>query len=270
MDWKALIGAKSFDELMAEAQQRLTDKNSGITNWNNGGIFKTLTAVAVQGLADFFVLLVDKIVPMGFIDYAKGVWLDLKVKEVSIERRQAKKAVGIVTFGRDVAGPAKVIPAGSIVKTDTASDGQELRYFTTQEVILAQDVLTAAVTVRAEFEGARYNVGQGYIKHLVTHVEGIDYVANSSNWVTEEGADPEDNDSLNARYKLKWNELATGSTRLAYISWAMSVPGVLDADADDMNPRGPGTVNVYIVGPDGTPTQSLIDQVLAAIALKRP
>lgn len=269
VDWKALIGAKTFDELVEESRQRLIDKGSSITNWNIGGIFRTLTELAMQAVADLHALLV-KIVPMGYAKTATGQWLDLAAEDIMVTRHQEQKTVGHILFGRLQPGPSIRIAANSIVKTDMAADGDELRYFVSTETVLPENALAVFVPAQAEFAGARYNVGQGYIKNLVTHIDGIDYVTNAADWITEEGADREEDEPYRERYFLKWDELSTGSTGQAYASWARAVTGVTDAAVNDRNPRGQGTINVYITSADGQPSQDLIDAVIAAIDKKRP
>ncbi|MDR3561914.1 MAG: baseplate J/gp47 family protein [Negativicutes bacterium] len=269
IDFRSLIGAKAFSDLVDQARQQLATKASQITNWNVGGIFRTLTELAMQGLSDLYDLLVS-IVPMGYVQYATGTWLRLKVAEIGIEALLAQKTQGNVTFGRNQVGLAIPIPSGSIVKTDLSSLGDELRYFTTADMILPANALEIQVPVLAEFEGSKYNVGQGYIKNLVTHIDGIDSISNSPDWVVSEGADEEDDDSIRSRYYLKWNELATGSIALAYVSWAKSVAGVMDVAVNDRHPRGQGTVDVVITSTNGLPTQTLIDSVTAYIDTKRP
>lgn len=269
MDFKSLIGAKDFDELTLEAQQRHAAKNSKITNWNIGGIFRTLTQLAMQGIADLYGLLV-KVAPMGFVQHAKNEWLDMNAAEVGVFRKEAKKTAGIVIFGRNDAGQAVRIDAGTIIKTDMTNDGEELRYFTTQTVIMPEGTLECEVPVTAEFAGARYNVAQGNIKNIVTYISGIDYVKNSASWVTEEGADTETDESLLQRCLLRWDELATGSTAAAYESWAKKINGVVDVSVNDRFPRGPGTVDITITGTNGVPTEELKAEVKAFIDTKRP
>jgi uncharacterized phage protein gp47/JayE len=269
VNWKTLLGAKTFDELIEESRQRLIAKGSSITNWNIGGIFRTLTELAMQAVADLYALLV-KIVPMGYAKTATGQWLDLAAEDIMVPRHLEKKTVGLALFGRLQPGPGVRIEVNTIVKTDMASDGDELRYFVTAETMLPEGALEVAVPVKAEFAGARYNVGQGYIKNLVTHIDGIDSVSNAAAWITEEGADQEEDEPYRERYFLKWDELSTGSTGQAYVSWARAVTGVMDAAVNDRNPRGQGTINVYITSTDGQPSQDLIGDVIAAIEKKRP
>lgn len=184
------------------------------------------------------------------------------------------KTQGRVLFSRsgetDDLNMVVVISAGSIVKTNILDDGKELRYFVTQEMILASGETSIAVPVEAEFAGSAYNVGDGYIRVLVTHIPGIDAVTNSADWLTLEGADEESDISLRRRYQLRWHELSTGSTAKAYESWAYTIPGVIDVSVDDEHPRGDGTVDVIIASTTGAPTEALKNSVKAYIDTKRP
>lgn len=269
MDFRQLIGHKTFEVLVQEALQRLKNAGSRISNLNIGGIFRTLTELAMQGLADLYNLLGD-VVSQGFIDSATGAWLDLKVAEVGIARNLAVKTEGNITAGRADTSAVAVIPVGTIMATERSPQGEELRYFVTQEVIIPKLVAEAQVPVRAEFPGSRYNVSDGMISKLTTHIAGIDYVRNDSGWITTEGTDEETDEALRERYRLRWNELSQGGTRLAYISWARTVSGVADVAVDDQFPRGQGTVDVIITGSGGAPSQALIDQVQAYIDERKP
>lgn len=269
IDFKNLIGYKTFDDLRQSAFERLQAAGSKITNLNIGGVFRTLLELAMQGLADLFTLLLS-VVPMGYVQYATGIWLDLKVAEIGLSRKLAGKTEGVITFGRNQTGNIVKIDAGTIVKTALNQSGQELRYFVMQDTYMPSDALEITVPVQAEFEGSQYNVGAGIITTIVTYIPGIDYINNSANWVTKEGSDEEDDESLRARYYLRWNELSTGSTAAAYESWAKSITGVTYAKVQDRFPRGPGTVDVIIAGAGGVPSPELIAMVAQYIETKKP
>ena len=189
MNWRELIGIKSFSELIDDARLKLAAGDSKITNWTVGGVFRTLIEVCCWGLAQLYSLLLT-VIPMGFLEYATGKWLDLKAADVDVTRRIAVKTQGRVLFSRsgetDDLNMVVVISAGSIVKTNILDDGKELRYSVTQEMILASGETSIAVPVEAEFAGSAYNVGDGYIRVLVTHIPGIDVVTNSADWLTLE------------------------------------------------------------------------------------
>ncbi|OUM97878.1 MAG: hypothetical protein BAA04_11355 [Firmicutes bacterium ZCTH02-B6] len=269
MDWKALVQFKTYETLVAEALNKLRARGSRITDVNKGGVFRTLVELASQGVSDLYGLILS-VVPQGFVIYARGRWLDLHCAGMGLTRFPATRARGIVIFGRHKPGGNVVIRAGRVVKTGVGPSGRELRYLVEEETILPEGALEVAVPVRAEFEGASYNVGPGYIDRIVTHIPGIDYVYNPEGWLVEEGVDEEDDESLRQRYLARWDELATGATRAGYMAWARSVPGVMDVSVDDRFPRGPGTVDVIIMGPAGMPSQELIDAVQAYLETRKP
>ena len=269
MNWKELIGAKDFNELVTIARLKLGEMNSSITNWSIGGVLRTLIELSCYGLSGLYTLLI-KIVPMGFLKYATGKWLDLKADELGLSRHQARMAEGYIVFSRIESGVSVKIPARSIVKTQTTATGQEFRYFTKEEVILTEDELSVKVPVISEFEGAAWNVGNNYIRILVTHIAGIDSVYNESEWITLEGLDTETDDKLRERCYLQWYELSTGSTAKAYESWVYKVEGVIDTAIIDTHPRGGGTVDIIVVGANGAPSEALKEAVKNYVDTRRP
>jgi uncharacterized phage protein gp47/JayE len=267
VDWKTLIGHKDRDTLLAGALSELKASGSKITNLNAGGVFRTLAELSMQGAADLYDLL-TAVVPQGFASDATGQWLDAKCAEVGIARKPATKTEGLVVFGRAAAGSSVVVPAGAIGQTASGLD-PELRFVVTEETVIPAAELEYPVPVRAEFAGADYNVGAGLIATLVTYIYGVDYVRNDADWITTEGADEETDDSLRARYFLRWLEIAQPGNKDSYVFWAMSVAGVTSVTVDDAQPRGQGTVDVIIYG-SGAPSQALIDAVTEYIEDRRP
>ncbi|MCL4514159.1 MAG: baseplate J/gp47 family protein [Firmicutes bacterium] len=268
MDFKSMISWKSLDDLRVETFKRLQDLKSKITNLNTGGIFRTLLELSLQGLADLYDLLLV-VLPQGFPQYATGQWLDSKAAELGLTRHPSTKAEGVVIFGRQGTQGNVLIPVGTIVRTDLSAKGEELRFFTTAETILLDGSLQVSVPVRAEFEGSQYNVGAETIHNLVTHVSGIDFVRNDASWLSKEGTDVESDDSLRERYTLRWFELATGSVKRSYISWAKEVAGVEDVLVERA-PRGANTVDVIILGSGSSTSSALVSQVQTYINERAP
>lgn len=269
VDFRELLGLKDLKTLLEEFFDRFRALGGRVTNLNPGGVFRTLAESALEPVAELHDLL-EQVVRQGFASYATGQWLDLKAQEVGLTRLAAKKTRGMVTVFREDASSPVVIPAGTVVKTEPGPDGESLRYFVTSDVVLPAGQAQGSVPVEAEFPGKRYNVGEGYITVLETHITGIDRVSNGANWITEEGADEESDEELRQRYFLRWNELALGGTDASYISWAKAVPGVVDVAVNSQHPRGQGTVDVIITGPEGAPSGELIQQVQDYIDQRRP
>lgn len=268
LDFKALIGHKDFDALRQEAFTRLRSAGSKITNLNVGGAFRTLLELCMQGLSDLYDLMAD-VTKQGYLHYATGQWLDLRAEERGLTRIAATKTTGQVVFGRLAPQGAVRVPKGTIVKTDVGVDGEDIRFVTTQDAVLADGIAEIAVAVEAEFAGAAGNVGAGMVKHLATYVAGIDYVRNDADWITSEGADEENDEALRSRCVLRLSELAHGATAKSYESWALANAGVADVAVVDAA-RGAGTVDVIIASTSGVPSQTLIDTVQAYIDERRP
>jgi uncharacterized phage protein gp47/JayE len=271
VDWKGLAGTLDFDEERIKLFQALKEKGSKITNLNIGGVARTVyLELPAQSLADLQDLLLA-VLPQGFTKHATGGWLDLCAGEYGVARRMERHAEGVVSFMRNSMVPGNIrIPKGTIVKTPTGPDGRELRFFSTQEAVLLADTDGIEVPVEAEHPGSIYNVGEGYICELVTHVGGIALVSNAENWLAREGSDTEGDEDLRERCVLRWHELSQGSTKYAYMSWALTVKGVREAVILDQHPRGQGTVDVVLISAAGAPTESLIAEVQGFIDTKRP
>jgi uncharacterized phage protein gp47/JayE len=269
VDFRKLFDYKDFGALVEDALNKLKSYGTKITNQNVGGVWRTLTEAAMQGIADVYDLLID-MVPQGYAVYAEGQWLDLKCEDIGLHRHDATKTEGAVTFRRLNTSGSVVIPSGTVVKTEIAPSGDTLRYITTADGIMADGQTEIDVPVAAEFEGAQYNIGPGMITEIVTYVSGIDGVQNKEGWISKEGTDRESDDSLRERYFLKWSQIAVGDPAEKYVSWAKEVPGVVEVKVDDQLPRGQGTVDVIITGPEGIPSQALIDAVQSYIEPRKP
>ena len=229
----------------------------------NKGIARGLIELFAWGLWQLYNFL-DVIHRQAIPLESTGEWLDLHAAQVNEARKAATKARGNVLFLRgDQAGNIR-IPAGRIVRTLPDGKGEIYRYVTDELVVLPEGADSVAVPVTAEEYGRGANAAVGQICELVTPVEGIAGVTNAADWLTEEGADEESDASLQARYVLAWQKQA-GVTRAAYEAAAYSVPGVMDVYVADQHPRGEGTVDVIIQGSAGIPTQSLLDEVRAAL-----
>ncbi len=195
---------------------------------------------------------------------ATGEWLDTHAAQVDEKRKPATKARGNVLFLRgDGTGNIR-IPAGRIVRTLPDGKGDIYRYVTDELAVLPEDAASVAVPATAEEYGQGANAAVGQICELATPVEGISGVTNTADWLLEEGADAENDASLQRRYVLTWQSKA-GVTRAAYEAAALSVPGVVDVYVADQHPRGEGTVDVVVMGTAGMPTEKLLTDVRAAL-----
>jgi len=268
-DWRTLLGARTGDQVLQTAFERLAQAGSRITNLNVGGVFRTLLELASDGLGDLYDLLVA-VAPQGFASTATGAWLTLLARDRGLTRIAAATTAGRVRFSRAGAAGNLVIPANVLLRTPLSAQGERLEYLTTAETVLPDGASSVLVPITARAVGARYNVAPGLISELVAHVPGIVAVANEADWITSEGRDAETDAELRLRTLNRWPALARGATAAAYATWAREVSGVVDVAVDDDFPRGEGTVDVVVMGEAGAPSDDLLAAVQALLDTRRP
>jgi uncharacterized phage protein gp47/JayE len=260
---------KTYSQLVAELLTAIGSRTP-LTNFNVGSVIRTLTEVVAEVVGELYAFGADML-RQGFLDTATGTWLERKAAEYAVTRNPAVKTQGRVVFSRNVARNTNVpIPAGTIVATPKDQAGVEYRFFTTAAAVLPANQLSVEVLVDAETAGQAWNVGSGAISKMKTYIAGVDAVNNATGWLDVVGADAENDTSLRQRCYLAWEELSQGGTAAAYISWALSVPGVRSAYVDDDLPRGDGTLDLYIIGEAGPPDAALLDAVQAVVDANRP
>jgi len=199
-----------------------------------------------------------------FPSTAVGEYLDLHAAERGLTRRQATKATGYAAFyPSEETHDSILIPAGTIVSTIAGMR----RYVTDSDVTLSasQDYVTAPITAIAE--GADYNAVAGMLGIIVTPVIGIGRVVNGS--PITGGADTESDEALRARVKASYETISNGANAAYYQSLAMSVSGIGSASVVG-GARGAGTVNVYVLGSDGsTVTAAKLSEVQTLLSAER-
>lgn len=248
------------EELKNTIEEELKEEGFVITNFRTGGIFYTLLMILLQIRIELVKLLRTVLNNM-FVSHAEGVWMELKAADFSKKRKKPTKAKGYVFVERDAPGEAVRIAKGDIFKTEQDINGEELRYLVVEEAILQKDSLSQKVLIEAEKEGSKYNVSQGQIKKSLTHIEGVDRVNNPTDWLTQEGSDLEDIESLRERTLNSWAELSTMPISDKYKNACEAVDGVLFIRVDDMHPRGQGTVDIIVTSTAGGATEGLLDKV---------
>ncbi|WDV47149.1 baseplate J/gp47 family protein [Clostridiaceae bacterium M8S5] len=239
----------------------------------------------------------DEILNNGFALTAKGDYLDKKVAEQGLQRRQATKATTYVEIrGKE----GTKIPKGCIVASDTATykviemkdipkviNNNNLNpYF--GENVLKMDAIKAVdsiavdnvsvstviesgkanVLVECEQSGKIGNAPVGAIKHFPVTIAGLKSVTNKKDVIN--GYNEETDEELRERYFEKVRTPATSGNRYHYKNWAKEVPGVGDAKVKPTW-NGAGTVKVVIINSNKTVAdETLINAVKAHIEENRP
>lgn len=268
---------KTYTEVRDDLIQGVVDSTS-ITNLNPGSVIRTILETIAKAFSETYKLIYT-VTRAGFIQTAEGKWLDLKVRELGLLRKQGQKTSGYITFYRNEPKDENItIPAGTIVKTGKNSEGQEYRFKTLDEVILSAGELEVFTLMEADQVGSEYNVGKETITKVTTHIAGINGVVNKNvnigagqrSWQVRVGTNTENDDDLRHRAIYRWDELGVGGTADAYRSWALQVDGVKSVQILDDFPFGPGTVGMVISAENGLPTPELLEQVHDAVKTRKP
>lgn len=256
---------KSFEDIVKSGLTYIRD-NSDITNFNKGGVARTLVGVLALVVSELYNMLAY-ILKQAFVETATGYWLERHARQVGLERKKARVTKGVFRFSREVAKTNNItIPKNTPVATEIDAGGNVYRFFTTKEAILLANTTYIDVDVIAEYAGSVYNIEAQTRLQITVHIAGVDGVSVLESWITSEGADEESDTSLRNRIRLKWSELS-GCTASAYLSWVLSHASVVSAWVDHSQPRGDGTLDIYILGPNGIPSASLILEIQKLVDL---
>jgi uncharacterized phage protein gp47/JayE len=261
----AVLPVPDLEELKDAKIEELKEEGFAVTNFHSGGVFYTLLMIVLRIKIEL-IELGRSVLNNMTVTNSSGAWLDLKTADYAKKRKKAQKVQGLVTVSRtDQDGEAVKIAKGHVFKTIKDVNGEELRFFTLEASVLQKGARAVDVRVEAESEGSRYNVPEGQITRTLTYIGNVT-ISNGKDWITQEGSDTEDDDSLRLRSLRSWSELGQRATEDAYINAAEAVPGVLFAQADCDHPRGQGTVDVIVTGTAGEATEGLLNSVREAVS----
>jgi len=237
------------------------------TAWQDGRIQKTI----VKTLALFGADYTEKtkiLAEFGFNDFATGVGLT----EFSRARYKNERIPAVFTKGsmrlRSVATAPYIIEPGQLIAGN--SQGVQFRN-------LDGGTLTAGGTLVLQFQ-ARIAGASGNILtndqslRLLTPLAGVTVSnAEATPWYSLRGEDEESDEKLRLRNAYKWTLLSAELVGDAYRYIALTGDGSVSAAKvaiDDQNPRGPGTIDVYVSGASGPLGSSDIDALQDLFASK--
>lgn len=259
-----LVPLLSEEDEMAALQAELEQENYPVTNLKSGGVFYMLARILIR-LEVELTKLHRKTLSDYFITASDDVnWLSLRASDFQEFRKQAVKTQGVLTLTREIATSTVRIKRGCIFKTAPDSTGEELRFLSTEEVVLAAGSTSCKVPVEAEIAGAAYNVPVGKITRCLIHLESVTEITNGERWMTREGADIESLEGLRSRLTSIWSRLSTQPTGDKYKSVCEAVPGVLGVTVNDQHPRGQGTIDIIVTSATGTASEALLADVRTA------
>lgn len=259
-----IIKVPTEEEYMEELTEKLSKEGFAVTNFSKGGIFYTLLYVVVHGLTQLRELAVD-MVNSAFMLHCPEDWVEIRAADYAKYLKEGMKASGYVTvYRREYNYPVKVRKGHPFI-TRPGGDGTYLTYYAVEDTVLPEGQEVCRVLVEAEQPGTGYNVPAGRICRTLVHIDGYDHVENGDDWLVDAGTETEEIESLRQRCLNSRAENAKLNTDRKLKSIVESISGVVTADIDSQSPRGEGTVDIIVTGPEGTASASLIKRVEEAI-----
>lgn len=257
--------------LKKEQVDKLQESGFVITNFNSGGIFNTILMIILQIKMELTKMLRNMLNTL-YVRHAENEWLGLLAADFSKTRKTAIKTKGNLALQRKAdIDTVTVFPAGLVFKTDKDINGEELRFFSTEKIVAQKNITEILIPVEAEMEGSRYNIPSGQITKCMQHLEGILSITNAKDWITTEGSDIEEWESLRSRTLGAWDLLATMPTAAKYKNICESIDGVMHVNVHQLHPRGQGTVDIVVTSTAGEATEELLQKVQeAADSIKAP
>lgn len=235
--------------------QRILDNiNIDIDKREGSFLFNQCGPIAVE-LAKAYIEM-GGLLNLGFIQTNFDTFLDRRVGEFGVYRKDGSKAIGeIVVTGQDGA----TITNGSIIKAN------DLHFVVLNDVLLPTDNIAY---VEALEVGYKYNLIANTEFELAEKNNKITKIYNSSD--LKNGVDVESDLELRKRFVKVVNNPSTSGNKEHYEEWALEVLGVGSARVYPLH-SGPGTVKVMITGSDNKPvTEDIITIAHTHISSQMP
>lgn len=190
----------------------------------------------------------------GFYDY-----LDKRVNEFGIYRKEGEFATGEVEFKGDI---GTRIDNGSIIRING------LDYSVIKDVVISETIEENKSPIQANEVGVQYNVPIGSVFLMAEEITRLESIVATTE--IEGGIDKETDEELRTRFYETQRNNATSGNVAHYEQWAKEVDGVYNAKVTPLW-NGAGTVKVAIAGRNNKPVdEEIIEKCKAYIEEVRP
>lgn len=229
----------------------LQDFGFQTTGWQPGRIQHTILSACATA-AFPFIQLGSALVRGAFNDLSTGSALTLYSKSrFDNTRTAALKTKGPFTINNTASVPYNV-QIGQVVFTDTSG----IEFTNTEAKTILASTSGQTLNVEAVLAGESGNIPNSSTLTLVTPLAGVsatnpspgtDVNGDPLPWYSiQTGVDEESDSALRLRNSTKWGLLSVERTATAYENLALKQTGVEKVRVVHDNPRGPGSVDVYV------------------------
>ena len=250
----AILSLKQLSTPLTREQARdkiiqlLKELKFEATSWQPGSIHRTLIEIQALVWSELTALL-SFVAFLGFPDTSVGDALKLIAR--SFYQEEAKEALttqGLITFTDAADGGPHTFPIGAVVAK--SATGKSFRNI--EAISIPQDG-SVSVLFEADTAGSGSNVSNDSISSLLTPIAGVT-VTNSPDpqtltWITRSGIDPETDAEIRRRISTKFSTFSINVVHDGFVSLSLNAAtGIAKVLVQDDNPRGPGTIDIYLAG----------------------
>ena len=225
-------------------KQRILDNINIDIDKREGSFTSNMIAPVVEELAKAYINMGD-VLSLGFIEDSFDIYLDKRVSEFGVYRKEGVKATGeIKVEGKDGA----TITNGTLIKAN------DLYFTVLNDIELPNENI---LYVEANEAGYKYNLLANTEFELVEKNDKVTRLVNEVEFTN--GVDVESDEDLRKRFVKVVNNPSTSGNKNHYEEWALETNGVGRAIVYPLW-NGNGTVKVMIIGNDNKPvTEDIIE-----------
>ena len=218
-------------------KQRILDNINIDIDKREGSFTSNMISPLVEELAKAYINMSD-ILSLGFIEDSFDTYLDKRVGEFGVYRKEGVKAIGEITVeGKEGA----TIENGTLIKANGL-------YFTVlNDIELPGENI---LYIEANEAGYKYNLLANTEFELVEKNNKVTRLYNESDFIN--GVDVESDEDLRKRFIKVVNNPSTSGNKAHYEEWALEVDGIGRAVVYPLH-AGNGTVKVMVTGNDNKP-----------------
>ena len=218
-------------------KQRIFDNINIDIDKREGSFLSNMVSPLSEELAKAYINMSD-ILSLGFIEDTFDTYLDKRVSEFGVYRKQGSKAIGeIKVEGKE----------GAIITNGTLIKANDLYFTVLNDIELQTDNI---LYVEANEVGYKYNLLANTEFELVEKNDKVTSLINETDF--KNGIDIESDEDLRKRFIKVVNNPSTSGNKAHYEEWALEVNGVSRAIVYPLW-NGNGTVKVMVVGNDNKP-----------------
>ena len=219
-------------------KQRILDNIALDIDKREGSVLNTFASANAMSLAKAYIEMGD-ILSLGFIEDTFDAYLDKRVSEFGVYRKEGTKATGEIKVTGD---------EGTVISNGTYFLCNDLKFIMLNDVVIGEE--DDICYVEAEEVGYKYNLSPNSVFTLTDPINGVKTLNNETAF--KNGVDVETDEELRKRFIKVVNNPSTSGNKSHYEEWALEVNGVSRAIVYPLW-NGNGTVKVMVVGNDNKP-----------------